>query len=146
MIPTAVYSQVIWIARNISSNAWLRAEHLFVNVNIHMWCILLANLWSRILLGLRLQVRAKVSYTVSCLLLPYLSLSYGSLQFGWANTAGDILQRYGGSKPHELGKELVHSPKNAFTASLASHKQFDSLEFWMTPIKVCPSSPLFTTV
>lgn len=64
MIPTAVYSQVIWIARNISSNAWLRAKHLFVNVNIHMWCILLANLWRRIFLGLRLQfeLRYRIPY------------------------------------------------------------------------------------
>jgi hypothetical protein len=60
------------------------------------------------------------------------------LQFEWAKTAGAIIERFGGFSTHEvLGEQNLNSPRNAFMASNAPHQEFDRLDMWLTPAKVC---------
>ncbi|KAI0086880.1 hypothetical protein BDY19DRAFT_957076 [Irpex rosettiformis] len=56
-------------------------------------------------------------------------------KFEWARTAGAMLQHFGGFKAHNLSDEILHSPKNAFTASLTPLVLFEDLKIWLTPVK-----------
>ncbi|KZT74307.1 hypothetical protein DAEQUDRAFT_753793 [Daedalea quercina L-15889] len=54
-------------------------------------------------------------------------------QFGWAQTAGAIVERFGGFSPRDiLGENDLHSPTNAFTATTEPHALFDNLDLWLT--------------
>ncbi|KAI0749190.1 hypothetical protein C8Q80DRAFT_1119548 [Daedaleopsis nitida] len=52
----------------------------------------------------------------------------------WASTAGAMIEHFGGFSAHDvLGEDNLHSPKNAFIASVQAHTTFDHLDMWLTP-------------
>ncbi|KAI0658263.1 hypothetical protein C8Q70DRAFT_184922 [Cubamyces menziesii] len=55
-------------------------------------------------------------------------------KFEWARTAGAMLEHFGGFNARNvLNQDNIHSPKNAFTASIDPHEMFDQLDIWLTP-------------
>ena len=49
-----------------------------------------------------------------------------------------MIEHFGGFNARNvLNQDNIHSPKNAFTASIDPHEMFDQLDIWLTPAMVC---------
>ncbi|KAI0083345.1 hypothetical protein BDY19DRAFT_1060986 [Irpex rosettiformis] len=81
--------------------------------------------------------RTTVAHIISQSLSENISGSNAATQakFEWARTAGAMLQHFGGFKAYDLDNEILHSPKNVFTASQNPHLLFEALSIWLTPVK-----------